>query len=52
MIGVCKYNKMINCETYTRCAKCTWNPEYYEELKKKRREEAKAKEQSDNEKES
>lgn len=53
MKGICKFNKMINCMEQTKCQKCTWNPEYFEELKKKRRAEAKAKatEQSDDEKE-
>lgn len=44
MRGICRYNKMINCMEQTKCQKCSWNPEYFEELKKKRREEAEAKE--------
>ena len=54
MKGLCKFNKMINCMEHTKCDKCTWNPEYFDELKKKRRAEAKEKlkaEQSIDEKE-
>lgn len=42
--GECKYNKQINCAIHIGCEKCTWNPTYFEELKKKRREEIKEKE--------
>ena len=37
MNGICKFNKMINCTERTKCDKCSWNPEYFEELKQKRR---------------
>jgi hypothetical protein len=37
--GVCKYNSMINCETPDKCKKCNWNPTYFEEKKRKAREE-------------
>ena len=47
MKGICKYNKMINCMEQIKCHKCTWNPEYFEELKKKRRAEAKVIESED-----
>ena len=36
---ICKFNKMINCEMQTKCAKCTWNPTYFESLKQKNRKE-------------
>ena len=39
MLGICKYNKMINCETQNRCAKCSWNPTYFDEVKEKNRKE-------------
>ena len=37
--GLCKYNKQINCTKHVGCEKCTWNPQYFEELKRKGREE-------------
>jgi DNA-directed RNA polymerase specialized sigma subunit len=37
--GVCKYNSMINCEIPDKCKKCNWNPTYFEEKKRKAREE-------------
>lgn len=38
-MGVCIYNSMINCEKQDVCNKCNWNPTYFEEKKKKAREE-------------
>lgn len=38
-MGLCKYNKQINCEKPVGCEKCNWNPVYFEEVKRKSREE-------------
>lgn len=38
-MGMCKYNSMINCLKTDECAKCNWNPTYFEEKKRKAREE-------------
>lgn len=40
--GLCKYNKQINCEKPIGCEKCNWNPEYFEEKKRKARAEREA----------
>lgn len=42
-MGLCKYNKQINCEKPVGCEKCNWNPVYFEEVKRKSREEREVK---------
>ena len=37
MKGICKFNKMINCQTQIGCEKCTWNPTYFERVKEENR---------------
>ena len=36
---ICKFNAIISCTEQTKCEKCNWNPTYFEEKKKKLREE-------------
>lgn len=38
-IGTCKYNAMIDCKKADKCERCNWNPTYFEEKKRKAREE-------------
>jgi hypothetical protein len=38
----CIFNKFIQCQEQVKCARCTWNPTYFEHLKEKRKEERKA----------
>ena len=42
-LGLCKYNKQINCEKPIGCEKCNWNPEYFEAKLRKARAEREAK---------
>lgn len=37
--GTCIYNAMIDCKNADKCAKCNWNPTYFEAKKRKAREE-------------
>ena len=39
MDEICEYNRMIDCKNHTECSKCNWNPTYFEEKKRKAREE-------------
>ena len=40
MNGICKFNKMINCYETLKCEKCSWNPTYYEVIKKEKKNES------------
>lgn len=35
----CVFSNLIICHRHDKCSKCTWNPEYFEKLKQRRREE-------------
>jgi hypothetical protein len=37
--GTCIYNAMIDCKKADKCARCNWNPTYFEEKKRKAKEE-------------
>lgn len=41
-MGLCPYNKQINCERPIGCETCNWNPTYFEEKKRKGRAEREA----------
>ena len=38
---ICIHNRMIDCKKKTECSNCNWNPTYFEEKKRKAREERK-----------
>ena len=35
--GECIFNKFINCREQVKCAKCNWNPTYFEHKKEQKR---------------